>query len=74
MSQDVSRRMFLGASAASMAGVIVGCGSANEDQDRGSAIFLDYDEASLDAAYDQRVWAANMDDVLARMRVRRRGL
>ncbi len=57
MNRDVSRRTFLGASAASITGMIVGCGSTNEDHDSGTAIFLDYDEASLDAAYDQRVWA-----------------
>ena len=70
MNPDVSRRAFLGVSAASMAGVIVGCESASEDQGAGAAIFLDYDEASLDAAYDQRVWAANADDVLARFQSR----
>lgn len=28
-------------------------------------IFLDYDQHGLDRAYDQRAWAANMEDVLA---------
>jgi arylformamidase len=29
-------------------------------------VFLDYDQAALDAAYDQRVWAPNAEQVLAR--------
>lgn len=69
MDRHVTRRAFLGTSVASMAGVVVGC-RGNQEQDTGPAIFLDYDETSLDAAYDQRVWAANMDDVLGRTRVR----
>jgi arylformamidase len=33
-------------------------------------IFLDYDEAGLDAAYDQTAWADNIDDVVARILAR----
>ena len=29
-------------------------------------VFLDYDQAALDAQYDQRVWAPDMDAVIAR--------
>jgi arylformamidase len=40
-------------------------------------VFLDYDQQSLDRAYDQKAWAANMEDVLAEytaasMQVRKR--
>src|SRR5260221_834492 len=31
-----------------------------------SKIFLDYDQAALDAQYDQRAWAPDMDQVIAR--------
>lgn len=33
----------------------------------GPAVFLDYDQAALDAAYDQRVWAPNMEQMRARL-------
>jgi arylformamidase len=33
----------------------------------GPAVFLDYDQAALDAAYDQRVWAPNADQMRARL-------
>lgn len=31
-----------------------------------SNVFLDYDQAALDAQYEQRVWAANAEEVIAR--------
>jgi arylformamidase len=31
-----------------------------------SKIFLGYDQAALDAQYDQRVWAPHMDEVIQR--------
>jgi arylformamidase len=31
-----------------------------------SKVFLDYDQAALDAQYDQRAWAPDMDEVIAR--------
>lgn len=31
-----------------------------------SAVFRDYDQAALDAQYDQRVWAPNAEEVIAR--------
>src|SRR6266446_2682979 len=34
--------------------------------DAQSKVFLDYDQDALDRAYDQRVWAPNMDAVLKR--------
>src|SRR6202008_4675560 len=35
--------------------------------ERGPAVFLDYDQAALDAAYDQAVYAPNRDQILARL-------
>ncbi|WP_342363796.1 alpha/beta hydrolase [Terrarubrum flagellatum] len=32
------------------------------------AVFLDYDQAALDKAYDQRAWAANAEQTMARCR------
>lgn len=34
--------------------------------DKGPSIFLDYDQAALDAAYDQAVYAPNRDQLIAR--------
>ena len=36
---------------------------------QGQKIFLDYDEAALDAAYDQANWADNIDEVYDRLEV-----
>ena len=38
------------------------------DRVRGPAVFLDYDQAELDAVYDQNVYAPNRVQVLARCR------
>ena len=35
-----------------------------------SAVFRDYDQAALDAQYDQRAWAPGMDAVIARYAAR----
>jgi arylformamidase len=35
----------------------------------GPAVFLDYDQAALDAAYDQRNWAPNMEQMRTRLSV-----
>jgi hypothetical protein len=32
----------------------------------GPKVFLDYDQAALDRAYDQTAWAPNMQEVLQR--------
>lgn len=39
-----------------------------DGDERGPVVYLDYDQASLDAAYDQSVWASNAADVLERRR------
>jgi arylformamidase len=66
-----SRREFLGASSGALAGMLLGCRSAGTDSPARGRLFLDYDEAALDAAYDQRVWAANFDEVAARIVARK---
>jgi arylformamidase len=35
-------------------------------REKGPRVFLDYDQAELDAAYNQSVWAPNMKQILAR--------
>jgi arylformamidase len=34
--------------------------------DKGPRVFLDYDQAALDAAYDQAVYAANREQLIKR--------
>ena len=34
--------------------------------ERGPLVFLDYDQAALDAAYDQAAYAANREQLIAR--------
>jgi len=34
--------------------------------ERGPAVFLDYDQAALDAAYDQAAYAANREQLIQR--------
>jgi arylformamidase len=69
-SWEWSRRKFLGASSSGMAGILVGCRPSETAPSEDTHLFLDYDEAALDAAYDQRVWADNIDDVVARIAAR----
>jgi arylformamidase len=66
-SVNFSRRQFFSASASAIAGLLVGCRTVETGSHEGARLFLDYDEAALDAAYDQRVWADNIDDVIARI-------
>src|SRR5215813_12027607 len=47
-----------------LAGLAVSAVAPNADAQ--SKVFLDYDQEALDRAYDQRVWAPNMDAVLKR--------
>jgi len=54
----VNRRSFLGSAAAALA--------APRALAQGPKVFLDYDQAALDAAYDQSKYAANLQQVLHR--------
>lgn len=69
-TRDLSRREFIGVTSGVLAGMLVGC----ESDDGGSSgephLFLGYDEAGLDAAYDQLVWADNASEIIARIRAR----
>jgi arylformamidase len=61
------RRRFLSAAAAAMALTgTVARGEAPAGAARGPRVWRDLDQAALDAAYDQSVWAANMAQVVAR--------
>ena len=54
--------------AVAASGLALLCGAIDSDaQDQ--KIFLDYDEAALDAAYDQANWADNIDEVYDRLEV-----
>jgi len=74
MAASLTRRSFPGGAAAVVLNSATGCtlnqreGSSSPDA-KPSRIYLDYDQAGLDAAYDQRVWAPNMDRVLTRLRL-----
>jgi arylformamidase len=77
-SEDLShhhmtRRVFLGASAAgalmATAGTVLAQQPAPAQQTprvKGPLVWLDMDQAELDAAYDQSVWAANLQQIVKR--------
>lgn len=67
---ELSRRQFIGVSSSLMASVLVGCESDPGDSADPEPLFLDYDEAALDAAYNQRAWADNIEEVIARITAR----
>ena len=68
--QLLSRRRFAITALGGLGGMFAVCrGSATPGPD-GEKIFLNYDEAGLDAAYDQREWADNISDVYARLDTR----
>lgn len=70
MVQFISRRGFVMASIGGFAGMYaVNQGHANAPLNEGK-IFLNYDEAGLDAAYDQREWADNIAEVFERIESR----
>lgn len=67
-TSELSRRQFLRVSSGTIAGILAGCQSIETDSSEDERyVFLDYDKAALDAAYDQRLWADNADDVIARI-------
>jgi arylformamidase len=66
----LSRRRFIGLSSGMLAGVLMGCESDQRGNSDEAPIFLDYGEAALDSAYNQRVWADNADDVIAQISAR----
>lgn len=58
------RALLAGAAAAAIATPAVAQPSAPPA--KGPKVFLDYDQAELDRAYDQRFWAPNMEHVIKR--------
>ena len=67
MGRELSRRRFIGLTSGMLAGALVGCESARRGDSDEAPIFLDYDKTALDAAYSQRVWADNADDIIAQI-------
>src|SRR2546427_9840172 len=69
----MTRRAFLGAGAAgavmATAGTVLAQQPAPAQQTprvKGPRVWLDLDQAELDAAYDQSVWAPNRDQIVKR--------
>ncbi len=80
VARGVSRRKLLGMAASAVAGatLIPQTGLAQQPMrctpvpapvSRGPKVFLDYDQAELDVAYDQVPWAPNINQLLARRAV-----
>ncbi|MBI4247646.1 MAG: alpha/beta hydrolase, partial [Candidatus Rokubacteria bacterium] len=59
----MTRRALLAGAAAAAVAV---SGRAFAQSAKGPTVFLDYDQAALDRAYDQRPWAPNMQPVIKR--------
>lgn len=71
MTGNLTRRNFVKTAGVALA-TATGCTTSQTDEPpaqrvKGPLVYLDYDQAALDAAYDQRVWAPNMQQVLARL-------
>ena len=74
MATDPDRRVLVGTAAA--CAVAAATGAFNDSvhaqgaaaRAKGPRVYLDYDQAELDAAYDQAVYAPNARDVQGRMR------
>lgn len=75
MSSRLTRRTFVestaGIALAAATGCAMGYPSSRLQGSKGPPVFLDYSQAELDAAYDQRPWAPNREQVLARRRARK---
>jgi arylformamidase len=70
MVQLLSRRDFLATAAGGLVVTLTGCRSNVSPSSGTEKIFLEYDEAGLDAAYSQREWANNIDEVFRRIEAR----
>jgi arylformamidase len=62
----LSRRVVLGAAAAALAAPALAQAPAAPARVKGPRVFLDYDQAELDAAYDQSVYAPNLQQIVRR--------
>ncbi len=76
-NHNVSRRAVLGAAAAAAGAAVLAPGAVLAQQQlrcapvpapaaKGPRVYLDYDQAELDAAYDQLPWAPNLPQVTGR--------
>ena len=70
MIQYLSRRDFIGTTTGGLALILAGWRSNTASSSGTEKVFLEYDEAGLDAAYDQEEWADNIDEVYARLDAR----
>ncbi len=75
MTSKLTRRTFVKSTAGIALATATGratsqTGSPRAQGVKGPLVYLDYDQAELDAAYDQRVWAPNMERVHARRAAR----
>ena len=74
MATDPDRRVLVGTAAACAVAAATGAFSESAlaqggaPRAKGPRVYLDYDQAELDAAYDQAVYAPNARDVQGRMR------
>lgn len=72
VASGMTRRELIGAAAASCAAMIAGSAAAQPapagaaPRTKGPRVFLDYDQAELDAAYDQSVYAPNLQQIVGR--------
>ena len=68
---EITRRTFIGAGAAAAMTVVTGPAGAQQPAQqaprvKGPRVWLDLDQAELDAAYDQTVYAPNIQQILKR--------
>ena len=66
MTRKLTRRVFVKSTAGIALATATGramsqASSPQAEGAKGPRVYLDYDQAELDAAYDQRVWAPNRD-------------
>ncbi len=72
MTSKLTRRTFVKSTAGVALAAATGCATSQTSRPpaqgvKGPPVYLDYDQAELDAAYDQRVWAPNMEQILTRL-------
>jgi arylformamidase len=70
MGQLLSRREFMVNTTGGLVLILAACRSNAASSPAAEKIFLEYDEAELDAAYKQGPWADNIDEVYTRLEAR----
>jgi len=66
MQHDLTRRAVLGVAVASVAAPALAQIPGQPNHVKGPRVFLDYDQAELDAAYDQSFYAPNLQQITGR--------